>query len=277
MERKPAAASEGLTAFADSERSLRERCVGARLEPAEWQRKLSRCSLANCRGTCCYDGIAVDDAMAAVIERLAAARAGDFAAMGLELPDQVIVDSEWQGVRSRKTAVRPFPFRAAVPDFPRHFDETACVFLLDDSRCALQVLATNDGRHPWHYKPFACWLHPIKLTAAGIRLYDETTDPERLPGYDGFVCRTHCGRTAADGTPAAELLREELAFLGRLIARDLLAETQSQPEADGTAAKSEQCRSRETREPDSGTDVRSQGNPIGMASARTAKDSLGNR
>ena len=84
----------------------------------------------------------------------------------------------------------------------------------------------REGKHPWYYKPFTCWLHPIKLSESGIRLYDETSDPNKLPNYDGFVVRTFCGRTEAGGRPAVEVLKEELEFLGKLIGRDLIAEVQ---------------------------------------------------
>jgi hypothetical protein len=221
------AADNGLTAFREAEASLRARCRNARIEPAEFQRRLSRCSLATCRGTCCYDGIAVDHDTAAVLERLAVERAADFVDIGLELPDTIIVNSEWRGVLSRKTAVKPFPFRSLVADYPGHFNETACVFLLEDGRCGLQAIAEKDGAHPWFYKPFACWLHPIKMSEAAIHLYDEASDPNRLPGYDGFVCNTHCGRTSACGAPAAQVLRDELDFLGRLLGRDLGSEVQT--------------------------------------------------
>jgi hypothetical protein len=216
--------NESLTAFGRAETSLRERCADASVDVDEFQRELSRCSLATCRGTCCYDGIAVDDDTAAALERLVAERATDLADIGLELPQTVIVENEWRGVTSRKTAVKPFPFRSLVPDFPPHFNETACVFLLRDGRCGLQAMAINDGKHPWYYKPFACWLHPIKLSASAIRLYDEATDPDVFPGYDGFVCRTHCGRTSPCGESAARLLSEELQFLGKLLDRDLVNE-----------------------------------------------------
>jgi hypothetical protein len=100
------------------------------------------------------------------------------------------------------------------------------VFLLKDGRCGLQVLSEADGKHPWYYKPFTCWLQPIKLSEHAIRLYDENTDPNILPNYDGFVSRTFCGRTEDSGRPAAEMLVEELKFLGKLLGRDLLSDVQ---------------------------------------------------
>jgi hypothetical protein len=228
MRNEPLSPDDGLTAFKHAEASLRRRCRDARVDAGEFKRKLSRCSLATCRGTCCYDGVPVDDDTAAVLERLSTERAADFAEIGLELPGAVIVETEWPGATGRKTAVKPFPFRSLVADFPRHFDDTACVFLLDDGRCGLQLIATNDGEHPWYYKPFACWLHPIKISASGIHLYDETTDPNRFLGYDGFASRTHCGRTSECGSAAAELLEEEIEFLGKILDRDLVSEIRSE-------------------------------------------------
>lgn len=150
----------------------------------------------------------------------------EFRDMGLSLPSDVIVDSEWHGAISKKTAVRPFPFRSLVDDYPDHFPETACVFLLGDGRCGLQILAQRHHKHPWYYKPFPCWLHPIKIANGALRLYDEASDPDRYPGYDGFVTRTFCGRTAEDGCPAATLLHEELEYLSVLSGRDLVTQLQ---------------------------------------------------
>jgi hypothetical protein len=212
-----------LTAFAGAATALREKLAAAPLDAGEFSRPLRRCALADCRGTCCYDGVPVDDDTARVLQALARERSADFQAIGAALPAEVIVDSAWQGRAGKKTAVRPFPFRALVRDYPRHFAETACVFLLEDGRCALQVLAERDGHHPWYYKPIACWLHPIKLAGTAIRLYDEASDPCRYPDYDGFVARTPCGVTAPDGCPAAELLAAELQYLGRILNRDLVA------------------------------------------------------
>ena len=237
MQDGPATPRAGLTAFAGAEVSLRKRCKNASIDTAEFQRRISRCSLASCRGTCCYDGVAVDDDTAAVLQNLATQRKSDFDRMELALPEVVIVDSENGGVVTKKTAVKPFPFRSLVSGYPEHFNETACVFLLGDGRCGLQVLAQKDGKHRWYYKPFTCWLHPIKIAEGAIRLYDETTDPYRSPDYDGFVCRTFCGRTAACGIPASEVLKEELQFLERLLDDDLSSETEisiSDPKKSGS-------------------------------------------
>jgi hypothetical protein len=213
-----------LTAFKKSLASLRNRLSNAKLDAREFTRKISRCSLETCRGTCCYDGASVDDDTAEVVQQLSSVRASDFASMGLVLPREVVETSEWKGKVGKKTATRKFPFRSLVKDYPPHFNETACVFLLDDGRCGLQILSEKDGKHPWYYKPFTCWLQPIKISDSGIHLYDEATDPFKFSDYDGFVSKTHCGRTSVCGAPAAEVLKQELGFLGKLLDRDLLAE-----------------------------------------------------
>jgi hypothetical protein len=224
MHNKNDKSHDALTAFKKSLDSLRSRLSNAKLDAPEFSRKITRCSLEACRGTCCYDGASVDEHTADIIQQLSSERTSDFAAMGLTLPGNVIEKSEWNGKVGTKTATRKFPFRSVVKGYPSHFNETACVFLLDDGRCGLQILSEQDGKHPWYYKPFTCWLQPIKLADSGIRLYDEATDPFKFPDYDGFVSKTPCGRTSDCGTPAADVLRQELDFLGKLLDRDLLAE-----------------------------------------------------
>jgi hypothetical protein len=141
-----------LTVFRDSEIALREQYGNARLDADAFQRKISRCSLASCKGTCCYGGVRVDDDTARVLQQLSLDRASAFREMGLSLPSTVVTRTEWQGVAGNITALKPFPFRSLVAEFPAHFDETACAFLMLDGRCGLQVLAGLDGKHPWYYK-----------------------------------------------------------------------------------------------------------------------------
>lgn len=232
-------AEDDLTVFKANQDLLRNKLKSATVDPSEFRRKLKRCALASCRGMCCYDGASVDDRTGEAVQELVDRRGGDFAAMGLNLPKQVIETTEWKGVVGKKTVVKPFPYRSLVNNYPDHFNETACVFLLDDGRCGLQILAEQDGKHPWYYKPFTCWLQPIKLSEGAIRLYDETNDPNKIPGYDGFVIRTHCGRTEECGQPAANVLRTELDFLGKIIGRDLVSEIQSQDNANQPAITKE--------------------------------------
>lgn len=212
-----------LTEFSMSAESLRKEYSKAPLDPAEFQRKLTRCELS-CQGMCCYGGVSVDRGTADVLQRLAKERKSDFQEMGLELADPVVASTEWQGVVSNITALKPRSFRSRVKDYPKHFDETACTFLMEDARCGLQVLSEMDGKHSWFYKPFSCWLLPIKLWNGAIRLFDKITDPFHYPDYPGFISHTFCGRTDACGEAAFKLLAPELDHLGKILDRDLLGE-----------------------------------------------------
>jgi hypothetical protein len=230
------AGGPALTAYPQTEAALRRTLADALVDAPSFSRPLTRCSLAACKGMCCYDGVYVGDEAAAVITDVARREAAFFRGLGLDLPDEVIVDGEWEGlVAGRKTAVAPHPFSREVADFPAHFGDTACVFHLDDGRCALQVLSVERGHHPWYYKPFTCWQHPISIVpgaggaGAVVLLDSEETDPYRLPGYDGFVTQTFCGRTAPCGRPAHEVLAEELSLLGAIAGRDLAGELRSVP------------------------------------------------
>jgi hypothetical protein len=176
-----------VTVFRDSEIAVRAKYGRARLDTEEFQRKINRCSLANCKGTCCYGGVRVDDDTARVLQQLSVDRAPDFREMGLNLPSSVVARTKWQGVSGNITALKPFPFRSAVDNYPIDFDETACTFLMHDGRCGLQLLAELDGKHPWYFKPLSCWLFPIKLWKSEIRLFNKETDPFRFLGYNGFV------------------------------------------------------------------------------------------
>jgi len=212
-----------VTAFNTSAESVRKEYARVPLDTIEFQRKLTRCELS-CQGMCCYGGVSVDRDTADVLLRLAKERESDFRKMGLELADPVVTPTEWQGVVGNITALKPRKFRSRVNNYPGHFDESACTFLMEDAKCGLQVLSAMDGKHPWYYKPFNCWLLPIKLWKGAIRLFDKTTDPFLYPDYPGFISRTFCGRTDASGEPASKLLTPELEYLGKILDRDLVGE-----------------------------------------------------
>src|SRR5262249_21058344 len=174
-----------VTAFSKSEDKLREQYGDTKLRRREFTRKLTRCELS-CKGMCCYGGVSVDKDTAEVVQQLATERKSDFKKMGLDLPENVVAPTEWHGVVGNITALKPRSW-SSVKDYPNHFDETACVFLMDDARCGLQVLSEIDGKHPWYYKPFSCWLLPIKIWEGEIRLFDKESDPFLFPDYQGFV------------------------------------------------------------------------------------------
>jgi hypothetical protein len=223
-----------IAAYEETIEWLGEVVSGMELDIAALQRPLRRCQLEKCGGTCCYDGAYLGSEEADVIRGVAGDSRADFERLGLDLPDQVIVFGSWQGsLAGPKTATRPTAMRERVSDYPAHFPQTSCVFLLEDARCSLQVIAQERDLPPWFYKPVTCWMHP--LTMEGIEegkpiltLHDERNDPQRSEGYDGFVSHTHCGRTCEGGESAFRILEDELCFLGGLAGRDLIAEIEGE-------------------------------------------------
>jgi hypothetical protein len=208
-----------LTAYPATESALRAAMADAPLDHESFERPLSRCALERCHGTCCSEGVYLNAEVAATVRNLLRREAETFRSLGMERPEEAVVEELAYGARSVRTALKPKPFRALVPDYPAHFPETACAFLLGGARCALQVAAQARGLHPWHYKPLACWLHPVSISPEGIRLHARASDPYG----GGWTSETHCGRTEPCGRPAREVLRAELEFLGGILGRDLLA------------------------------------------------------
>ena len=204
------------TGFPGTARAIRERCAEAALDARSFARPLAPCALATCRGTCCTHGVTLNAEETLVVTQLLA-RAGDaLRAFVPDLPDAPLVRDADGVVR---TARKPRAYHGVVPDYPAHFPDTACAFLGPTSECGLQNLADARGLHPWTYKPLACWLHPIRLSAEAIVLVDDASDAER------FVSCTGCARTPrTGGQPAREVFAAELAHLGRWLDRDLLTE-----------------------------------------------------
>lgn len=207
-----------ITAFPGTVRSARTALADVPLDAASFERPLSPCDVARCHGACCSDGVPLNAEETAVLARLAVEEAPAFRAMGLT-PASLVATAEPGGVGH--TGLRP---REAGERSPRHPDsvpDTACAMLTPDGLCGLQVLAVDRGRHPWHWKPMTCWLHPIAADASGIRLPAEGISRERAYRDGGFASVTECSRAGAGARPAREVLRPELEFLGRLIDRPL--------------------------------------------------------
>lgn len=210
------------SAFPETLHELGESLDGLAIDEDALERPLSRCNLGECAGTCCHDGVYLSGEEARVIRELVAEARNELESIGLELPEKVVVYGSWRGQFSGpKTATKSAPMRELAEEYPEHFPETRCVFLLPDSRCGLQVLATERGLSPWHFKPTTCWMHPLSITRGPdgnpmLTLYDEKSDPQKYDDYDGFVCRTHCGRTCEGGCPARDVLADEIAAVKKI-------------------------------------------------------------
>lgn len=163
---------------------------------------MQRCTLGECRAACCLHGVWIGVEQAAEILAQADLIAPH---MPPALQDPLVWfdereedDPHLAGGRARHSRV--------LPD-PGHYGGTACAFLRDDHKCALQVAADANGLHPWRFKPFYCILHPLDLDEYGRITLDETALLLDEPGS--------CLRPAEREIPLAETFEEELRyFLG---------------------------------------------------------------
>ncbi len=241
----------GLTAYPQTEQICRDQLSQAALDIDSFQQYRQRCSLSGCHGMCCHHGCHVNQETAEIIERVAAEETEFFKSIGLNLPESVIIDDEeydefpiekyeWKGIFSaKKTALKEKPYSTLIKDYPKHFENTACVFLLDDSRCGLQELANAKGLHPWYYKPFPCWLFPVYIAPGEnqpeIFLPSPETEPWYLPedNYDGYYTQAFCGRHSDCGQVGYMLLQAELEFLSKIVGRNFLQEIEDAINSDG--------------------------------------------
>lgn len=212
------------TGYPADQARVRKGLAQAPVETKSFSRTIERCDLSVCRGSCCYDGVPLRPEESKTIPLLAKEHAAYFADIGLSLPDEVVVENDPDGPPAPATATAPRPFSSTVEGYPEQFSDTACVFLTEEGFCGLQMLSVALGKHPWHYKPFGCWLHPIILPGDRDRGRRVVLPDERHGPEGGFVCATMCGQTVAGGRPAHEVLEEELTCLGEQVGRDLLLE-----------------------------------------------------
>jgi hypothetical protein len=236
--------NENLTAYPQTEQACRDELIHATLNIDSFKQIRQRCSLSSCHGMCCNEGAQVNEETAEIIKKVVEEEAEFFKSLGLDLPKEVITDFaeydefpidkwEWKGLGSiKKTALKEKPFSNLIKDYPPHFQNTACVFLLDDSHCALQELSIAKGLHPWHYKPVTCWIFPICIAPAEnqpeIYLPSPETEPWYLPDeeYAGFFTQVPCGKSSNCGQLGYILLQEELKFLSEIVGRNFVQEIQ---------------------------------------------------
>jgi 2-polyprenyl-3-methyl-5-hydroxy-6-metoxy-1,4-benzoquinol methylase len=205
------------TAFPELAEMLASAVRTAELGLDRLQTRIHVCALPDCRGICCADGAYLEADEPDVIHTLARERADTLAGLGVRDVRRTVVPGHLRsGVHgSWKTAVR------RVPDGSTG-GRTACVFWLSDGRCALQVLSERSGLHPWHFKPAACWLHPLDiLTEPGgkvrVSLFHGVPPPEGSPPSIGSA---PCSQRRNTGRRAVEALSREIAFLSGLTGWD---------------------------------------------------------
>lgn len=113
------------------------------------------CSL--CEAFCCYDGVYIDEEEEERIKEFV----NEYRDKFTHLPEEFIVDGNWRDiVVGRKTATKPHIYQEE--EYPNHFEQTRCVFVLPNNECSLQRVATDLDYHPWKFKPKSCWMFPIR-------------------------------------------------------------------------------------------------------------------
>lgn len=146
--------------------------------------RIRRCFLGDCKGACCLYGVWMDSAE----------------------KDQVF--QYWDNIRTfMPKEMQDDPnlcFDERIEDDPyvlsgkvvhskviedqTHYGGTACIFLNEDHKCALQCASEAMGHHPWLLKPFYCILHPLDLDEQGRITLDET---QLLIEEQGSCLRAH--------------------------------------------------------------------------------------
>lgn len=221
----PLKRSQLLDPLPETKRYFRRRLAKAPVDFESFGTPLRLCSLDDCLGMCCYDGVCLDDDEERYLAAILDAHPVYFKQLGLTsenaFEDAVFLDSD-----TRKTRTKKFKYPKHV-GHPKHFENTSCAFRHDDGKCSLQSLAMQHGEHPWAYKPLSCWLHPISLerddkTIVWLpRIGHDHLAEEGYPGYAPF---TKCGEECPGGEPAYEVLKEELVTLGKIVDRDFYGE-----------------------------------------------------
>lgn len=212
-----------MIAFTSLQQELARQVRESRLDHDALALPLKICELVECKATCCHDGVFLEPEERAII------------ADTIESHRDLLESYDWRAEeiferhdgrwKSVSLASDDHP-----EDFPAHFPKTRCVFLDARHRCVLQRLAMDEGKHPWFWKPFSCWMHPLILQAGArgerplLTLATPGDDPAAEPGYPGFSSHTPCGMKCSGGPPASETLRTELEMLGRIAGRDLSGE-----------------------------------------------------
>ncbi len=161
---------------------------------------MRRCRLNECRAACCLYGVWLDwEEWQEILL---------YAPLIIpHMPIDLNVPQAWVDGRVEEDAFTPSRrvIHSRVLPHASHYGGTACVFLRDDYKCALQVAGEQAGLHPWRFKRFYCILHPLDLTAEGHITLDETDVLLEEPGS--------CLRSCADVVPLVQVFEEELRYL----------------------------------------------------------------
>lgn len=158
------------------------------------KKKIERCLLSECNAACCAGGVWLNpDEMPRILEWVEIIKK--------HLPSDRQDESKWfhKGKRD-KNSPTGYEMGTTTAYDPLLPDNTCCVFLKSDRKCALQVISRENGLGWPGVKPFYCALYPLYLED-NILSVDEDT-PHHLEGGT-------CSRPAAKATAIYKIYSEE--------------------------------------------------------------------
>ena len=192
---------------------------------------LQRMKCLDCEAKCCYDGVYLrTNEEADRIKELIEKFPEDFTI----IPEDYIIKGTWPGMEDmKKTNVKVHQYKCS--DYPKHFNETTCVFTMDNGECLLQRIATDHGLHPWFAKPTACWLFPIRgfsqndgeiIPPLDIGEKDPDYVDESYPGYASFLPCGKAKKSIDDGDNNymswREIFKNEIEYYDYLVNNELI-------------------------------------------------------
>jgi hypothetical protein len=139
---------------------------GIRIDPSVLRKDaVYRCATVSCVADCCSGGVWLkDEEVPRIRERAEAVKAC--------LPPDRHDESKWFEPGDEGTGT-------ATVDDPIRPDDTCCVFLQSDRKCALQVVSQKYDLGWPGLKPFYCATYPLYIEDGVMMMDDETPiDPE---------------------------------------------------------------------------------------------------
>lgn len=161
---------------------------------------IQRCDLKNCQAACCYDGVWVDEAHVKKIMNNAEL-------ISPYLNQENRISETWFDDKTEDDPYTPSRrvIHSTVITDKNHYQGTACIFLREDYKCALQVTSQKSGFHPWHFKPFYCVLHPLDIDEDGKFTLDSSLEMVDEPAS--------CVRTSNKKNSLLDVFSDELNYL----------------------------------------------------------------
>jgi Fe-S-cluster containining protein len=126
------------------------------------------CDIASCHGVCCSRGVWLTLEEKTNVLRHAHA-------IKSYLPVERQDEQLWFEGNDEQISDLPsghYDATRVVPQTNAPYEE-ACIFLLPDARCALQVAAVSNGIHPWALKPFFCAIYPLVVNKGWLEIDDQ--------------------------------------------------------------------------------------------------------